>query len=118
MFLAAMRLRKTQPNVARGFRTPAMTLVGWVGFIASVLAFLIGFVEPTGTSFSQLAYAGFLVGGIVILGCGPFIFYALRKPGWNLNQQPAVVGKGAKVVAGAAAGANAKPASKPQSKGK
>lgn len=75
MFLAAMRLRKTKPDVARGFRTPAMTLVGWVGFIASLLAFLIGFVEPTGTTINQLSYTMFLVVGIVVLGCGPFIFY-------------------------------------------
>lgn len=88
MFLAAMRLRKTKPDVARGFRTPAMTLVGWVGFIASLLAFLIGFVEPTGTTINQLSYTMFLVVGIVVLGCGPFIFYALRKPGWRTVDAP------------------------------
>ncbi|MFN8467849.1 MAG: APC family permease [Caldilineaceae bacterium] len=83
MFLAAMRLRKTKPDVVRGFRTPAMTLVGWVGFIASLLAFLIGFVEPTGTTINPLGYAMFLIVGIAVLGCGPFILYAIRKPSWR-----------------------------------
>jgi amino acid transporter len=92
MFLAAMKLRKTKPDVVRGFRTPAMKLVGWVGFIASVLAFLIGFVEPSGSSFSQVTYTLFLVAGIVILGCGPFILYAIRKPSWRTVQpEPQVV---------------------------
>ena len=66
----------------RGFRTPAMKLVGWVGFGASVLAFLIGFVQPTGSNINNFIYVGFLLAGILVLGCGPFIFYALRKPSW------------------------------------
>jgi amino acid transporter len=82
MFLAALKLRRTQPDVVRGFRTPAMKLVGWVGFGASVLAFLIGFVQPTGSNINNFIYVGFLLAGILVLGCGPFIFYALRKPSW------------------------------------
>jgi amino acid transporter len=82
MFLAALKLRRTQPDVVRGFRTPAMKLVGWVGFAASVLAFLIGFAQPTGSNINNFIYVGFLLAGILVLGCGPFIFYALRKPSW------------------------------------
>ena len=90
MFLAAMRLRKTKPDVERGFKTPAMSLVGWVGFFASLAAFLIGFVEPSGNSFPQTTYALILVAGIVVLGCGPFILYALRKPSWRtVEDEPA-----------------------------
>ena len=90
MFLAAMRLRKTKPDVERGFKTPAMSLVGWVGFFASLAAFLIGFVEPSGNSFPQTTYALILVAGIVVLGCGPFILYSLRKPSWRtVEDEPA-----------------------------
>lgn len=90
MFLAAMRLRKTKPDVARGFKTPAMSLVGWVGFFASLAAFLIGFVEPSGNSFPQMTYTLILVVGIIVLGCGPFILYALRKPSWRtVEDEPA-----------------------------
>jgi putative glutamate/gamma-aminobutyrate antiporter len=83
MFLAAMRLRKTHPDVERGFRTPAMQLMGWLGFFASLLAFLIGFVEPTGTQANQTTYALGLLVGIVILGIWPFILYKLRRPSWK-----------------------------------
>ena len=90
MFLAAMRLRKIKPDVARGFKTPAMSLVGWVGFFASLAAFLIGFVEPSGNSFPQTTYALILGAGIVVLGCGPFILYSLRKPSWRtVEDEPA-----------------------------
>ena len=91
MFLAAMRLRKTKPDVERGFKTPAMSLVGWVGFFASLAAFLIGFVEPSGNSFPQMTYTlMLLVVGIIVLGCGPFILYSLRKPSWRtVEDEPA-----------------------------
>lgn len=85
MFLAAMKLRRTHADVQRGFRVPAMTFIGWVGFVASLLAFLIGFVEPAGSEMGQVPYALFLVGGIVLLGMWPFILYAMRKPGWKVH---------------------------------
>jgi amino acid transporter len=99
MFLAAMRLRKTRPDVPRGFRSPAMSLVGWVGFLASLLAFLIGFVEPTGTKTNQVAYTLFLVIGIVLLGCGPFILYAIRKPSWKTTEPEGYVHSGESTAA-------------------
>jgi amino acid transporter len=85
MFLAAMRLRRTHPDVQRGFRTPAMGLVGWVGFLASLLAFLIGFVEPEGSTMGQLGYTLLLVAGIVGLGIWPFIIILFRKESWRVN---------------------------------
>ena len=84
MFLAAMKLRKTHPDVPRGFRTPAMRFVGWLGLLASALAFLLGFVEPTGTSMNQVAYTLFLIGGIVVLGVWPFVLIKFRKPSWKI----------------------------------
>ncbi|MDL9979531.1 APC family permease [Microbacterium sp. ASV49] len=84
MFLAAMRLRRTHPDVKRGFRTPAMGLVGWVGFLASLLAFLIGFVEPEGSTMGQLGYTLLLVGGIIALGIWPFIIMLFRKDSWKV----------------------------------
>jgi putative glutamate/gamma-aminobutyrate antiporter len=85
MFLAAMRLRRMKPDVERGFRSPAIHVVGWLGLLASVAAFVIGFVEPTGTTGSQTTYTLLLVAGIVVLGCGPFILYPLRKPSWKTS---------------------------------
>ena len=85
MFLAGMKLRRTHPDVKRGFRTPAMPVVGTVGFLASLAAFFLGFVEPSGNADStpQSIYILILVGGIILLGIWPFILYRLRKPEWN-----------------------------------
>lgn len=90
MFLAAMRLRRTHPEVKRGFRTPAMALVGSVGFLASAAAFLLGFVEPSGNAGStpQGIYILILVAGIILLGVWPFVLYKLRKPGWKIEPTP------------------------------
>ena len=86
MFLAAMRLRKKAPDVKRGYRVPAMRLFGWTGFFASLLAFLLGFVVPSGQNLNQVLYIVALLAGILLLGCGPFIFYRLRKPSWKTDQ--------------------------------
>ena len=84
MFLAAMKLRRSHPDVKRGFRTPAMGFFGWLGFFASLLAFFIGFVVPEGNAMNQLTYTLILVGGIVVLGIWPFIIYMFRKESWKV----------------------------------
>jgi len=88
MFLSALKLRKIAPDVSRGFRVPAMSFFGWLGFVASLAAFFLGFVVPSGTTANQLTYALFLIVGIAILGCGPFIFYARRRPDWDMRSTP------------------------------
>lgn len=87
MFLAAMKLRRTHPDVKRGFRTPAMGLFGWLGFLASLLAFFIGFVEPEGSGMGQLTYTLLLVGGIIGLGIWPFIIMMFRKDSWKIHPE-------------------------------
>ena len=47
MFVAAVKLRRTQPNVERGYTAPALKFLCVVGFIASAAAILIGFVPPS-----------------------------------------------------------------------
>ena len=90
MFLAAMKLRRTHAEVKRGFRTPAMPVVGTVGLVASAAAFVLGFVEPSGNSDSmpQILYLVILVVGIVVLGIWPLVLYQLRKPGWKVEASP------------------------------
>ncbi|MBC9734011.1 APC family permease [Nocardioides marmotae] len=90
MFLAAMKLRRTHPDVKRGFRSPAMPVVGTIGFVASLAAFILGFVEPSGNADStpQSIYILILVAGIVLLGVWPFVLYRLRKPEWKIEPTP------------------------------
>jgi putative glutamate/gamma-aminobutyrate antiporter len=83
MFMAAMKLRKTQPDTPRGFRMPAMRLVGTVGFVGSILAFVLGLVVPEGDNYNQFWYAVALLIGIVALGVWPLVLYHFRKDSWN-----------------------------------
>ncbi|WLQ46726.1 APC family permease [Streptomyces poriferorum] len=88
MFVAALRLRKLQPDHPRGYRAPALGLLCVVGWLASAAALLIGFVPPSqfGNG-STWAYVGIVGGGLVILGLiVPWAFLKLRKPGWQTTE--------------------------------
>ena len=43
MFIAAIRLRRSQPDHTRGYRAPALGLLCLVGTASSVAALVIGF---------------------------------------------------------------------------
>ncbi len=90
MFIAALRLRRTQPDYARGYRAPALGLLCLVGGIASVAAFLIGFVAPSQLAHtSPVAYALLILTGILTIGIlPPLLLLRFRKPGWKAPQAP------------------------------
>jgi amino acid transporter len=85
MFVAAVRLRRDQPDHPRGYRAPMLTLLCVVGLLASVAAFAIGFVPPSQFGGGSAGmYALLITAGIVIIGLlPPVLLYALRKPGWR-----------------------------------
>jgi len=85
MFVAAMRLRKTQPDHPRGYRVPALHLLCTVGLLASIAALTIGFVPPSQFGGGSVwAYVGIIGGGLIILGLLiPWAFLKFRKPGWR-----------------------------------
>ncbi len=84
MFAAAIRLRKTAPDVKRAYRVPAMWLVAGIGFLGCLAAFVLAFVPPQGFSaFPAGAYPWIVGAVIVVLGAPPLIFYALRRPDWD-----------------------------------
>jgi glutamate:GABA antiporter len=47
MFIAAARLRRTQPDHPCGYRTRRLGLLCVLGGASSITAFVIGFVPPT-----------------------------------------------------------------------
>ena len=47
MFVAAMRLRRNDPDHPRGYKAPSSASLCGVGFVASLAALLIGFVPPS-----------------------------------------------------------------------
>ncbi|RKE63101.1 amino acid permease [Microbacterium sp. AG238] len=86
MFAAAIVLRRTQPSVKRTYRVPAMGLVAGVGFVASLAAFVFSFIPPSGfTAFSPALYPWIVGLVIIVLGAPPLIFYAARKPSWDMR---------------------------------
>ncbi|MFC7309755.1 APC family permease [Streptomyces monticola] len=84
MFIAVVRLRKTQPDRPRGFYVPAVRVVAAVGFVASLAAMVIGFVPPDQFGGAPLwRYLLIVGGGLVLLGlAAPLAFLKFRKPGW------------------------------------
>ncbi|MDI3405981.1 APC family permease [Streptomyces cavernicola] len=84
MFLAVVRLRKSQPDRERGFRVPAVRLVAGVGFVASLTAMVIGFVPPEQFGDAPLwRYLIVVGGGLALIGVvAPLAFLAFRKPSW------------------------------------
>jgi amino acid transporter len=88
MFVAAVRLRRTQPDVPRGYRAPILSFLCVVGFLASAAAIIIGFVPPSQfDSGSALAYGLLILAGTVLMGLvPPWLFLRLRKPSWKSVQ--------------------------------
>jgi amino acid transporter len=85
MFSAALKLRKTQPHVKRGFICPAIEFWAILGIISSAIALLLGFVPPSQySSLSPVVYVGILLAGLIVFAIPPFIFYANRKPEWQV----------------------------------
>lgn len=85
MFVAAVRLRRSQPGVERGYTAPALKFLCVVGFAASAAAILIGFVPPSQfESGSAGVYALLILAGTVLIGLlPPWLFLRTRKPGWK-----------------------------------
>jgi amino acid transporter len=85
MFIAAIRLRRSQPEHARGYRAPALGLLCLVGATAAAAALVIGFVPPSHFGHSNpLVYAVLILAGILAIGLlPPVLMNRLRKPQWK-----------------------------------
>ena len=85
MFVAAIQLRRKEPDHPRGYRAPMLIGLCGVGFAASLAALLIGFVPPSQFGGGSTGLYLLIVGGGA-LGLGllvPFLFYRFRKPSWK-----------------------------------
>jgi amino acid transporter len=85
MFMAAVKLRREQPDRPRGYRTPALTLMCGMGFFSTIGAFVIGFVPPSQFhSGGTLVYVLLVLGGVGIMGPGiPMLLDRIKKPHWK-----------------------------------
>src|SRR5215469_10922477 len=85
MFIAAMRLRRSQPDRARGYRAPALGLLCLIGITSASAALVIGFVPPSQFGHSDpLVYAVLILAGILTIGIlPPLLMDRLRRPQWK-----------------------------------
>ncbi len=88
MFLAAIKLRYSHPNVERSYkipyRMPGIWFVGSLGVLSSIFAFLIGFIPPGQLQVGSLYfYHGFLIGGLFLMCLIPYLIYRFRDPSWR-----------------------------------
>ena len=88
MFAAAIVLRYKMKDTPRPFRlgkgNALMWFLGALGFLGSLLAFVLSFIPPgqiaTG---SNTVWYSVLIAGCVIMVVIPLIIYSLRKPAWR-----------------------------------
>ena len=89
MFAAAIYLRYSMKKAARPFRIGAkgnglMWIIGGLGFLGSLLAFILSFIPPSQIAVgSKTMWYAVLVIGCVVVVVIPLIIYALRKPSWK-----------------------------------
>jgi amino acid transporter len=85
MFIAAVRLRRTQPDHPRGYRVHWLGLLCLLGGVSSVTALVIGFVPPSQLGHQNpLLYGLLILAGILLIGIiPPLLLERLRRPGWR-----------------------------------
>ena len=88
MFAAAIYLRYNMKETERPFRlgkqgNGVMWIVSGVGFLGSLLAFVLSFIPPAQIAIGSntVWYAVLFIGCIIVVGA-PFVIYAMRKPSW------------------------------------
>ena len=89
MFVAAVRLRRKEPDHPRGYRAPMLVGLCGIGFAASLAALLVGFIPPSQFGSGNAGVYVLIVGGGA-LGLGllvPYLFYRFRKPSWRLPEE-------------------------------
>lgn len=83
MFAAAIRLRRTQPDVERPIRVAGLPVIASIGIVAAVSAIVLGLTPPAGYStMSWQTYAGIVLVGVVVLALPAQILYHFRRPQW------------------------------------
>jgi putative glutamate/gamma-aminobutyrate antiporter len=88
IYFSFLRLRRTEPNVKRGFRVPGgefgKWLVAGIGILGALVAMLLSFVPPSQINTgSPFVYVLILIVGSAIFIIIPFLVYAKRKANWR-----------------------------------
>ena len=88
MFSGAIYLRYNMKKANRPFRigkkgNGLIWIVGGLGFLGSLLAFILSFIPPSQISTgSNTVWFSVLIIGALVVVIAPFIIYAAKKPSW------------------------------------
>lgn len=88
IYMAFLRLRRTQPDKPRGFRIPGGRpveyLIGVVGLAGMLFAGSLSFLPPAQINTgSPAVYVTILVVGVLLFVLLPLVVYACRRPSWK-----------------------------------
>ena len=88
MFASAIKLRRSQPDIERPIRIPALPLIAVVGILAAISAIVLGLTPPSGyTSTPAVEYAAIVGAGVLVLGIPPQFIYRFRRPSWSTDAE-------------------------------
>ena len=87
MFIAAIRLRYTQPDVQRAYRVPGPNIVMWIVCLTAIggALFSIGAFYAPPKDADPWIHIGVLLGGWVILGGAPIVIHRFQRPSWQTD---------------------------------
>jgi glutamate:GABA antiporter len=90
MFVAAINLRRREPEHERGYRAPALVTICVVGTLASAAACVVGLLPPSQLGhISTPAYLLALLAATLLVGLlPPLLLHALRRPDWKAPAEP------------------------------
>jgi putative glutamate/gamma-aminobutyrate antiporter len=90
MYAAAIKLRRTRPDLPRSYKVPGglfgMWFVAGMGLLGVGFSLVVGFFPPTNLPVGNPAlYVGLVVAGMVVFVGLPLVINACKKPGWRRN---------------------------------
>ncbi|WP_459933581.1 amino acid permease [Fundidesulfovibrio butyratiphilus] len=88
MYAAAIKLRRTRPDLPRSYKVPGgnfgMDLVAGIGLLGVCFSLVVGFFPPTNLPVGNPAlYVGLVATGLVVFVGMPLVINACKKPGWR-----------------------------------
>jgi len=91
LFITAIRLRYTQPDVPRAYEIPGgnlgMWIVSGIGILGAIFAIVVGFFPPSQLKVgSPTFYVMFITVGIIIFIGAPILINLFRRPEWSNKQ--------------------------------